>query len=105
MGEGGLGRLEGNKIEHNTMNGVTITTGSNPVLLENTIQACGSEGVVIMEHSRGALEENEIYGNAFGGVTISDTSDPTLLNNQRVHDLFGQESIRAAAEHTVPQVS
>ncbi len=57
--EGGTGLLEGNEIYENSMAGVAIATGSNPIVRANVIRDGLASGIYVCDGGRGVFEDNQ----------------------------------------------
>jgi F-box protein 11 len=65
-----MGTIEENDIYGNTLAGVWVTTGSQPVLRRNRIHDGKQVGVYFYDRGGGILEDNEIYNHKYSGVQI-----------------------------------
>ena len=68
---GGRGVLENNNIHSNTLAGVQIRTGSDPIIRNNKIHHGLHGGIYVHDSGRGLIEGNEIHSNALAGVWIT----------------------------------
>lgn len=55
----------------NTLAGVQIRSGSNPLVRRNKIHNGCHGGIYIHDGGMGTIEENEIYGNTLAGVWVT----------------------------------
>jgi hypothetical protein len=89
--EGATGQVEGNRISASTTSGIEITTGADPIVVDNTIDRSEGAGVFVYDHGTGRLERNVIVGSRLSGVVIAAGGDALLSGN----------AIRESAEHGV----
>jgi parallel beta-helix repeat protein len=55
----------------NTLAGVQIRSGSNPLVRRNKIHNGCHGGIYIHDGGMGTIEENDIYGNTLAGVWVT----------------------------------
>ena len=77
--------LEGCDITSQSLAGIGIRNGADPILRRNLIHDCKQSGVFVYDDGLGTLEDNEITANARAGVSIKTGGNPTLRRN-RIHD-------------------
>ena len=77
--------LENCDICSQSLAGVAIHNGADPILRGNQIHDSKQNGVYVYEQGQGLLEGNDIFANALAGVAIYNGADPILRNNQ-IHD-------------------
>ncbi|KAL8588774.1 hypothetical protein ACOMHN_035270 [Nucella lapillus] len=68
--EKGKGLIEENEVYSNTLAGVWITTGSQPILRRNRIHSGKQVGVYFYDNGHGKLEDNDIFNHLYSGVQI-----------------------------------
>ncbi len=82
--ERGRLELEDCDISCQSMCGIDIGEGADPLIAANKIHDCRQAGILIHDAGCGTLRDNDIYANAYAGVEIRMNGNPTLTRN-RIH--------------------
>ena len=61
--------------------GIFITTGSNPVVKNNSVRDCGTNGILVSDEATGKVERNTVQGNQSHGIAILRRANPVVLGN------------------------
>ena len=77
--------LEGCDITCDSLSGIGVVKGADPLITGNAIHDCRQAGILIYDSGRGTLRDNDIFRNAFAGVEIKTDGNPTLTRN-KIHD-------------------
>jgi parallel beta-helix repeat protein len=81
------GRLELEEcdITCDSLSGIGVVKGADPLITGNAIHDCRQAGILIYDSGRGTLRDNDIFRNAFAGVEIKTGGNPTLTRN-KIHE-------------------
>lgn len=61
--------------------GIFITTGSNPVVKNNSVRECATYGILISDEATGKVERNTVQGNHSHGIAILRRANPVVHGN------------------------
>lgn len=75
--KGGRGSVENNSIERIKSFGVYVTSGSDPMILKNSLKLCDVHGVMVSQQGSGSYRDNSVEGS----VRILRGCTPTLNVN------------------------
>ncbi len=77
--------LEGCDISCDSLSGIGVVKGADPLITGNAIHDCRQAGILIYDSGRGTLHDNDIFRNALAGVEIKTDGNPTVTRN-KIHD-------------------
>ena len=69
------------EIYANSGNGLEISSGANPHVIENTIKDGSTHGIIVTESAKGKMEGNTITANNMSNVLITGNSEPSFVKN------------------------
>jgi parallel beta-helix repeat protein len=76
--ENAKGLMENCEIYENTLSGIAISDGSDPVIKDCKVYKCKANGIYVYEKAKGKIENCQVYSNELSGISIHKEGDPYI---------------------------